>query len=216
MCYKLTSLVESQTEDVIDIRKITTSSLVPFLSQVYGYLTFAHGTFGIIHYLLPSSFVFPRRATANILHIILTYIFILHIFLSAMSGMTSHLASQAHTVVRNTRSITSAICALPVPFANLFCGGISNEAHSPVELNVDHPPAWHPFLINEDLHGPAVDFAICKAVNTTSVVLVFVWASDLPRRHEISDKFKDFLQGAWASELSLATHLSLVKTVIDE
>jgi hypothetical protein len=81
---------------------------------------------------------------------------------------------------------------------------------------MDLSPAWHPFLINEDLHGPAVDFAIRKAANTTSVVLAFVRASDLPRRHEISDKLKDFLQGAWASELSSAAHLSLVKIVIDE
>jgi hypothetical protein len=186
------------------------------LTQAYGYLTFAHGTFRIIRHLLPSSFVFPRRATESIFHVILMYTFILHVFLSAMSGVTSHLASQAHTVARNTRSITSAVCALPVPFANLLCAGISSEAHSPVELDMNRSPAWHPFLINEDLHGPAVDFAILRAANTTSVVLGFVRASDLPRRHEISDKFKDFLQGAWASELSSATHLSLVKTVIDE
>jgi hypothetical protein len=98
----------------------------------------------------------------------------------------------------------------------LLCAGISNEAHSFVAPNTDYSPAWHPFLINEDLHGPAVDFAIRKAANTTSVVLAFVRASDLRRRHEISDKLKDFLQGAWGSELSSAAHLSLVKTVIDE
>lgn len=122
-------------------------------------------------------------------------------------------------MAQNTRSITSAICALPVPFvpfANLLCTGIRNEANSLVEPNTNNFPAWHPFLINEDLHGPAVDFAIRKAVNTTSVVLAFVRASDLPRRHEVSDKLKDFLQGAWASELSSATHLSLVKIVTDK
>ncbi len=77
-------------------------------------------------------------------------------------------------------------------------------------------PSWHPFLINEDLHGPAVDFAIRKAANSTSFVLAFVRASDLPRRHEVSDKLKDFLQGARVSELSSAAHISLVKIVVDE
>jgi hypothetical protein len=133
-----------------------------------------------------------------------------------MSGVTSHLASQAHLVARNTRSITSAVCTLPVPFANSLCAGIRNEERSPLELNTDRFPAWHPFLVNEDLHGPAVDFAIRKVINATSIVLAFVRASDLPRRHEISDKLKDFLQSARASELSSATHLSLVKIVIDE
>ena len=103
-----------------------------------------------------------------------------------------------------------------MPFANLLCTGIRDEAHFSVEHNRDHSPAWHPFLINEELHGPAVDFAIRKAANTTSVVLALVRASDLLRRHEMSDKLKDFLQGAWASELSSTAHLSLVKIVIDE
>jgi len=109
-----------------------------------------------------------------------------------------------------------AVCALPIPFANLLCAGIGNEAHSSVGPNMDHSPAWHPFLINEDLHGPAVDFAIRKAANTTTVALAFVRASDLPQRHEISDKLKDFLQVAWESEVSSGAHLSLVKIVIDE
>ena len=34
--------------------------------------------------------------------------------------------------------------------------------------------------------------------------------------HGLSDKHKDFLQLACASELSTAPHVSLVKTVIDE
>lgn len=119
-------------------------------------------------------------------------------------------------MARNTRSITSAVCGLPLPFANLLCASIGNEGHSSIELDMDNFPAWHPFLINEDVHGPAVDFAIRKAANMTSVVLAFVRASDLPRRHEISDKLKEFLQVAWASELSTAAHLSLVKIVVDE
>jgi len=205
-------------------------SILPLLSKVYEYVTFARlqvgarrvdldvgsimgETFSIIRHLLlpPSSFVFSR-ATASIFR----YIIVLQFFLSGMSGVTSHLASQVHVVVQNTRSITSAICALPIPFANSLCAGIREEARSPVKLNTNRSPAWHLFLINEDLHGPVVDFVIRKAINATSIVLAFVRASDLPRRHEISDKLKDFLQSARASELSSATHLSLVKIVIDE
>lgn len=160
--------------------------------------------------MLPS-FISPRRST-SIFRIIILYITITELLLSAMSGVTSHVALLA----QRTHVIASAVCGLPIPFANLLCAGIRSEAHSPVELNMDHSPTWHPFLINEDLHGPAVDFAIRRAANTTSVVLAFVRASDLPRRHEITDKLKDFLQGACVSELSSATHLSLVKLVIDE
>lgn len=167
--------------------------------------------FGIIHHLLPSLVIFPR-ATAKVLYLI----FIFQVFLSGITGVTSHVASQAHIVARNTRSIMLAVCALPIPFANLLCAGIRNEAHASVNPDMDHPPAWHPFLINEDLHGPAVDFAIRKAANTTTVVLAFVRASDLPQRHEMSDKLKGFLQVAWESEMSSGAHLSLVKIVIDE
>ncbi|KAH9030770.1 hypothetical protein EDB85DRAFT_2146500 [Lactarius pseudohatsudake] len=81
---------------------------------------------------------------------------------------------------------------------------------------MDRSLSWHPFLINEDIHGPAVDFAIRKATNATSVVLALVRASDLSQRHELSDKLKDFIQRAWASELSSGSHIALVKTVIDE
>lgn len=133
-----------------------------------------------------------------------------------MSGITSHLASQAHTVARNTHSITLAVCALPVPFKNLICTGIGSEQLYPISPIVDHFPAWHPFLIDEDIHSPAVDFAIRKAANFTSAVLALVRASDLPQRHEISDKLKDFLQCAWACELTSGAHLALVKTTIDE
>ena len=133
-----------------------------------------------------------------------------------MSGITSHLASQAHTVARNTHSITLAVCALPVPFKNLICTGIGSEQLYPISPIVDHFPAWHPFLIDEDIHSPAVDFAIRKAANFTSAVLALVRASDLPQRHEISDKLKDFLQCAWACELTSGAHLALVKTTINE
>lgn len=102
---------------------------------------------------------------------------------------------------------------LPVPFKNSFC---DNEVQSPINLNVDHSPAWHLFLINEDIHGPAVDCAIRKAANTTFFVLAFVRASDLSRCHEPSDKLKEFLQSAWVSEISSGAHLSLVKTMIHE
>ncbi|KAF8257514.1 hypothetical protein EI94DRAFT_1817602 [Lactarius quietus] len=43
-----------------------------------------------------------------------------------------------------------------------------------------------------------------------------VCASDLTQRHGLSDKLKDFLQRAWALELSTGSHVALVKTVIDE
>jgi hypothetical protein len=185
------------------------------MAQIYGYFTFAHETFSIIRHLLPSRFILPRRAT-SILRLIIVYTVTVEFILLAILGVTSHIVSQAQAVARNTRAIASAVCALPLPFASLVCAGTRNEAHSPVEINMDHSPAWHPFLINEDLHGPAVDFTMRKAANTTSVVLAFVRASDLPRRCEISEKLKEFLQGAWASELSSAAHLSLVKIVIDE
>ncbi|KAH9013060.1 hypothetical protein EDB85DRAFT_1890303 [Lactarius pseudohatsudake] len=140
---------------------------------------------------------------------------LLQFILSGVSGVTSHLASQVHTVARNTHSITLAVCALPVPFKNVFCAGSSNGL-SPLNPSVDKSLSWHPFLINEDIHGPAVDFAIRKTTNATSVVLALVRASDLTQRHELSDKLKDFLQRAWASELSSGSHVALVKTVIDE
>lgn len=119
-------------------------------------------------------------------------------------------------MARNTHSITLAVCALPVPFKDLVCSRIGNEPISTFNSNIDHSPAWHPFLINEDVHGPAVDFAIRKTANTTSSVLTLVQASDLSRRHEISDKLKDFLQRAWACEVTSGVHLALVKTAVDE
>ena len=82
--------------------------------------------------------------------------------------------------------------------------------------NIEHSLAWHPFLINEDVHGPVVDFAIRKTANTTSSVLTLVQASDLSRQHEISDKLKDFLQRTWACEVASGVHLALVKTAVDK
>lgn len=187
--------------------------------QVCAYLSLAQETFSIIYHVFPFSLTSPRgvgRVTSRLLRLLLIYTVIVQFILSGMSGVTSHLASQAHTVARNTRSITLAICTIPLPFKNLFCAGINNEALSSFDPNVDRSPAWHPFLIDEEIHGPAVDFAILKAANTTSIVLAFVRASDLSRRHELSDKLKDFLQRAWVSELSSGAHLSFVKTVIDE
>lgn len=187
--------------------------------QVCAYLALARETLSVFYRVFPYSLIFPRdvgRATTRVLHFILIYAVIVQFILSGLSGVTSHLASQAHAVARNTRSFQLATCTLPLPFKNLLCAGIKNEALSPFDPDADRSPAWHPFLINEDIHGPAVDFAILKAANTTSDLLAFVRASDLPRRHELSDKLKDFLERAWASELSSGTHLSLVKTVIDE
>ncbi|KAF8265393.1 hypothetical protein EI94DRAFT_1702524 [Lactarius quietus] len=118
-------------------------------------------------------------------------------------------------MAQNTRLVKSAMCALPVPFKNILCAEMSSEV-SPLNPNADLSKSWHPFLINEDIHGPAVDFAICKVANATTVVLALVRASDLTQRHGLSDKLKDFLQCAWALELSTGSHVALVKTVIDE
>ncbi|KAH9020139.1 hypothetical protein EDB85DRAFT_1896325 [Lactarius pseudohatsudake] len=92
--------------------------------------------------------------------------------------------------------------ALPVPFKNVFCAGSSNGL-SPLNPSVDKSLSWHPFLINEDIHGPAVDFAIRKTTNATSVVLALTSS-------------RTFFNCAWASELSSGSHVALVKTVIDE
>jgi len=119
-------------------------------------------------------------------------------------------------VAQNTHSITLTVCTLPVPFKNLICTGICNEQLYLLNPIVDHSLAWHPFLIDEDIYGPAVDFAIHKAANSTLAVLVLVWASDLPQHHEISDKLKEFLKHAWACELKSRAHLTLVKTMIDK
>lgn len=205
-------LIESENRGVvIDLRRVMTPS-----PQVCAYVALAREAFRVLYHVSPFSLTSPRGATSRLLHVILIYTVIAQFILSGISGVTSHLAAQAHTVARNTHSITLAVCALPLPFKNLFCAGTNDGALSLFDLNVDHSPAWHPFLINEDIHGPAVDFAIRKAANTTFAVLAFVRAGDLSRRHELSDMLKDFLRRAWASELSSGTHLSLVKTVVDE
>jgi len=178
-------------------------------------------TFHVLYHLFPFPSDSPRgagKAVVRFLHCAFVFTAVIQFILSGMSGITSHLASQAHAVARNTHLITLAVCTLPVPFKNLICTGIGNEQLYLYPFNpiVDHSLAWHSFLIDEDIHGPAVNFTIHKAANSTSAVLALVWASDLSQRHEISDKLKEFLQCAWACELKSGAHLALVKTMIDE
>jgi hypothetical protein len=85
-----------------------------------------------------------------------------------------------------------------------------------LNANIDHFPAWHPFLINEDVHSLAIDLALRKVANATFTVLALMRASDLSQQHEISNKLKDFLQCAWACKVSSGTHIALVKTTIDK
>ena len=213
---------ESQNATVIDLYKATTLPLLPFLSQACVYLPQIRETLNIIYnfYRFPLvPLATPRgfgKAISRLLCCVVIFTILVELILYVMLGATSHLASQAHAVARNTRSITLAVCALPVPFKSVFCAEINNELFAPLNPNVDHSQPWHPYLINESIHGPAIDFAIHKAANLTSVVLALVCASDLTQRHGLSDKLKDFLRHAWASELSSGTHLALVKTVIDE
>lgn len=213
------SPLESQNGIVIDLHNATALPLLPFLSRACAYLSLSQEVLGVVYRLCRLPLAPPRglgRAVARLLRCVFMFTILAQFILSGMSGVTLHLASQAHAVARNTRSITSAVCALPVPFKGVFCAGISNEWPPPLSPNADHALSWHPFLINEDVHGPAVDFAIRKAANATSSALVLVRASDLTLRHELSEKFKDFLQRAWAAELSTGSHVSLIKAVIDE
>ncbi|KAI9429353.1 hypothetical protein H4582DRAFT_2065371 [Lactarius indigo] len=196
------SLLASQDGTVIDLHKATTLPLLPTISRIYAYLSLSREILDIIYRLRRFPLSAPRgvgKAIARLLHHVFIFTVLVQFILSGMSGVTSHLASQVHVVARNTHSITLAICTLPVPFKGVFCAEISNGPLSP--LDMDKPLSWHPFLINEDIHGPAVDFAIRKATNATSVVLALL---------------KDFLQRAWASELSSGSHIALVRTVIDE
>lgn len=212
------SPVESQNEGVIiNLRDATRLPLLSYLSHVISILSVTQQTSNIVYNIRPLPSASPwgaAKVLARLVQSLLLFTVVSQFVLSGMSGITSHLASQVHVVARNTHSIASAVCALPVPFKNSICTTISNELVSP--LNLNHPPAWHPFLVNEDVHGPAVDFAIRKAVNATSAVLALVRASDLSQRHELSDKLKDFLQRAWGCELTSGAHLALVKTAIDE
>ncbi|KAH9026539.1 hypothetical protein EDB85DRAFT_2149134 [Lactarius pseudohatsudake] len=212
------TLLEYQDGTAINLHKATTLPLLPIISRFCTYLSLSREILDIIYRLCRFPLAAPRgvgRAVARLLHYVFIFTILVQFILSGVSGVTSHLASQVHTVARNTHSITLAVCALPVPFKNVFCAGSSNGL-SPLNPSVDKSLSWHPFLINEDIHGPAVDFAIRKTTNATSVVLALVRASDLTQRHELSDKLKDFLQRAWASELSSGSHVALVKTVIDE
>jgi hypothetical protein len=63
---------------------------------------------------------------ARLLHCVLIFTIIVQFILSGMSGITSHLASHAHMVVRNTHFITLAFCALPLPFKGVICTRIGN------------------------------------------------------------------------------------------
>lgn len=212
------SPVESQNEGIlIHLRDATRLPLLSYVFQLASVLSVTRQTSNIVYSVRPLPFASlwgAGKALACLVRFVLLFAVVSQFVLSGMSGITSHLASQAHLVARNTHSIASAVCALPVPFKNSICTRITDEPVSPFNLN--HPPAWHPFLINEDVHGPAVDFAIRKTANATSVVLALVRASDLPQRHELSDKLKDFLQRAWGCELTSGAHLALVKTTIDE
>ncbi|KAH8991828.1 hypothetical protein EDB83DRAFT_2325377 [Lactarius deliciosus] len=187
------SLLESQNGIIVDLHKATTTlPLLPFLSRICAYLSLSREIVNVIYHLGRFPLATPRglgKAVARLLHCVFTFTILLQFILSGMSGVTSHLASQAHTVARNTHSITLAVCALPLPFKNLFCAGISDGLLSPRDPNVDRSLAWHPFLINEDIHGPAVDFAIRKATNATS---------------------------SCAVACTSKSHVALVKTVIDE
>lgn len=207
--------------ELVDLDKATALPLLPFLSRVCAYLSLTREILHVIYRFcqFPLAPLAASRGIGNavtrLFRGVFTFAILVHLILYGMLGFTSHIASQAHAVVRNTRSITSSVCALPVPFKNVLCAGISNELF-PLVSTASHAKPWHPFLIDEDIHGPAVDFAIRKAANVTAVVLALVCASDLTQRHGLSDKLQDFLQCAWASELSTASHVSLVKTVIDE
>ncbi|KAH9013095.1 hypothetical protein EDB85DRAFT_2158463 [Lactarius pseudohatsudake] len=212
------TLLEYQDGTAINLHKATTLPLLPIISR-FAHISPYHErsstsstVFVGFPWLLRGELGGPSLASS---HYVFIFTILVQFILSGVSGVTSHLASQVHTVARNTHSITLAVCALPVPFKNVFCAGSSNGL-SPLNPSVDKSLSWHPFLINEDIHGPAVDFAIRKTTNATSVVLALVRASDLTQRHELSDKLKDFLQRAWASELSSGSHVALVKTVIDE
>lgn len=213
------SSVVSQNGTVIGLHNAMTHPLFSFLSRARAYPSVTREVLNVIYHLCRFPLAALRglgNAPTRLLHCVFIFIILSELILSIMSGVTSHLALQAHTVARNVRSITLAICALPVPFKDVLCTGISNELPSLPDPNAVHPLPWYPFLINEDIHGPAVDLAICKAANATSIVLALVCASDLTQRHELSDKLKDFLQRASASELSTGSHLALVKNVIDE
>jgi hypothetical protein len=204
----------------INPRDASTHPLLFFLSRVCSYTALARQTFDVICHILkfPLHFGSPTgavKAIALLIHYILIFTAVSQFVLSGMTGITSHLASQAHAVARNTHSISLAVCALPVPFRSLICTRIGNEREFSSNQNINHFPA-SPFPINEDVHGPAIDLAIRKTANATSAVLALVRASNLSLRHEISDKLKDFLQRAWACELACGVHLALVKTVIDE
>ena len=169
--------LEFQTEGaIIDLRNATTPPLLSLLSQVWTYLLLTQQTFSIVYPLIP----FPlasrgvRKAVARLLHRVLICAIMVQFILSGMSGIISHVASQADKVARNAHSITSAFCELPIPFKDVICTRTGDVPMSPLKPDVGHFSGWYPFLINKDIHGPAVDLAIRKAANATSTVLALV------------------------------------------
>ncbi|KAH9011559.1 hypothetical protein EDB85DRAFT_1900973 [Lactarius pseudohatsudake] len=169
--YQVSQHAEYQDGTVINLHKATTLPLLPIISRICAYLSLSREILDIIYRLCRFPLAAPRgvgRAVARLLHYVFIFTVLVQFILSGVAGVTSHLASQVHTVARNTHSITLAVCALPVPFKNVFCAGISNGLLSPLNPSVDKSLSWHPFLINEDIHGPAVDFAIRKTTNATS------------------------------------------------
>ncbi|KAH8978131.1 hypothetical protein EDB86DRAFT_2837040 [Lactarius hatsudake] len=165
------TLLEYQDGTVINLHKATTLPLLPIISRICAYLSLSQEILDIIYRLCRFPLAAPRgvgRVVARLLRYVFIFTVLVQFILSGVAGVMSHLASQVHTVARNTHSITLAVCALPVPFKNVFCAGISNGLLSLLNPSVDKSLSWHPFLINEDIHGPAVDFAIRKTTNATS------------------------------------------------
>jgi hypothetical protein len=143
--------VQSPNEGVIiNLRNATRLPLLPCLSHVISLLSVTQQASNIIYYSRPLPFASPWGVARVLAHLV-QYVFLLIVvspfILSGISGISSHLASQAHMVARNTHSITSGVCALPVPFKDLIC---TSEPVSPLSPSVNHSPPWHPFLINED------------------------------------------------------------------
>lgn len=158
-----------------------TPPLLPLLSQVWMSLLLTQQTFSLLYPL----FSFPlasrgvRKVVACLLHHVLICAIMVQFILSGMSGIISHVASQADTVAWNAHSITSAFCELPIPFKDAICTRTGDVPMSLFNPNVAYFLGWYPFLINKDIHGPAVDLAICKVANATSTMLALVQGSDL-------------------------------------
>src|SRR6267142_1226313 len=186
---------------IIGLRRVRATMLpvLPFLLYVCAYISLRLTRWAIS--LVYRAFSCPFAAITRLVHHILMATVIVHVILSGMSGITLRPASHAHAVARNGRTITLAFCALPVPFKDTVCSMIGTGLPSPFDSNLGRSPTWHPFLINDDAHGPAVDFAICKPATVNSALLALVRDSDihhLPQaRHRIiSDTLKDLFRCA--------------------